>query len=358
MPDVPPPRGPVRLKRRWLYLPFAVAAVIVTAYYGLWRAGAAEMEKAIAAWAREQRAAGVAVEYAALRRDGFPFFLRIHIDEPSVTSPSGYRWRGERLSLDALPYEMNKVIAWPLGEQTVTLPNAEEWRVSAGDLRVSLATDKARGWVMSASAGGVRARRATDKAEAAVDSLVFDLAPSAEEPTTLVLSLAGEGASYADGREGGPDQGAPGDGNGDGISDGNGGAIDINRVQTVTLLTRSDALQGEASARRWRDAGGALVVNGLIAEVNGAALTLAGEVTLDAAFYPAGALRAELSRPAGLGGLLRRTGALTPQEADAAAAGLAMMALASGGKIVAPVELNNGSAAIRGVKIADLPRIR
>lgn len=339
MPDVQ-----TRPRRRWLYLPFAVAGAVVLGYYVLWRAGAGEMEKAIAAWAEEQRAAGIAVNYSATRRDGFPFFLRVHIEDPSVATPEGFGWRGERLSLDALPYELNKVIFSPTGEQVASAPGQGDWRIAADDLRVSLASDKTRGWVLSANAGGLAARREQDGAETIITSLIFDLSPDADDPATLVLSLAGQGAAFA----------APDNGSGGAASS----AVTLDRLQTVTLLTRSDMLQGEAAAEQWRAAGGALVINGLIAEIDGAALTVSGEIRLDGDDYPAGALRAELSNPAALAGTLRGAGALSPQEADAAIAGLSLMALAGGGKVSAPIELKNGRAQIGGIKIADLPRVK
>ena len=333
-----------RLRRRWLYLPFAIAAVIVLGYYLLWQTGAAEMEKAVAAWAEDQRAAGMTVEYSALIRDGFPFFLRVHIEDPLVETPEGLRWRGERLSMDALPYELNKVIFSPMGEQFISAPDTGDWRMTADDLRASIATDETRGWVLSANAGGVEARREEDGSRTALSSLIFDLSPNADDPTTLVLSLVGEGAAFSAMDNGSND---PAD-----------GAITVDRLQTVAFLTQSHLLQGDMAKSQWRDGGGALVINGLIAEIDEAALTVSGEIRLDRNDYLTGALRTELSNPAGLAGFLRRTGALSPQETDAAIAGLSLMALAGGGKVAAPIELKNGQAAISGIKIADLPKMQ
>lgn len=333
-----------RLRRRWLYLPFAIAAVIVLGYYLLWRTGAAEMEKAVAAWAEDQRAAGMTVEYSALIRDGFPFFLRVHVEDPFIETPEGLRWRGERLSMDALPYELNKVIFSPMGAQFVSTPDTGDWRITADDLRASIATDDARGWVLSANAGGVQARREEDGAETTLASLVFDLSPSADDPSTLVLSLAGAGAAFST-----MDNGS---------DNADGSAITVDRLQTVAFLTQSHLLQGDMAASQWRDGGGALVINGLIAEIDEAALTVSGEIRLDRDDYLTGALRTELSNPAGLAGFLRQTGALSPQEADAAIAGLSLMALAGGGKIAAPIELKDGQARISGIKVADLPKVQ
>ncbi|MHA7872551.1 MAG: DUF2125 domain-containing protein, partial [Hyphococcus sp.] len=168
-----------RLKRRWLYIPFAVAAVVVIAYYLLWRAGAAEMKTAVADWAEAQRAAGLEVSHGALKADGFPFFLRVHVAAPAIEAPGAWAWRGDRLSLDALPYDLNKLIFSPRGEQIVSVENYDEWRITAADLRASIARDGAQGWVFSMNVADAVARRPADGAAASLGTLVFDLAPEA-----------------------------------------------------------------------------------------------------------------------------------------------------------------------------------
>lgn len=330
------PDPQTQLRRRWLYLPFAIAGVILLAYYFLWRVGANEMEKGVIAWVEDQREAGMTVGYDSLRRDGFPFFLRVHIDEPFFASPDGWRWCGKRLSLDALPYELNKVIFSPGGEQFVSAPNAGEWRLTADDFRTSIAADDTRGWAFSATIGDAIAQRDQDGAEAKIASLIFDLAPSPETPTTLVLSLAGNGAMIKTSDTG----------------------IALDRLQTVMALTHSHMLEGASPTDQWRSAGGALVINGLIAEINSAALSVSGEVNLDQSDFPAGRLQAELSNPAGLTETLNKTGALSKNETDAAIAGLSLMAIAGGGKVTAPIDLEDGKAQINGIKIADLPKIQ
>lgn len=326
---------PTRLRRRWLYIPFAVAGVIVLGYYLLWRAGAEEMQKGVAQWVDDQRAAGFTVAHGEVRPDGFPFFLRVHIDNPDVTTPEGWRWRADRLSLDALPYELNKLIFSPAGAQTVSAEGYGEWRIAADDLRASIAADEARGWSFSATVGDAEAVRAEDGARATLGSLIFDLAPDAANATTLILSLAAKDiALTADDVE-----------------------TAVGRFETVMGMTETQALNGRGAAAQWRGAGGALIINGLIAEIEQATLSVAGSLGLDPAHYPAGQLRAEIVNPAGLAGPLSDTGVLTREEADAAAAGLTLMAIAGGGKVAAPIDFKDGAAQIAGIKIADLPKV-
>ncbi len=324
-----------RVDRRWLYIPFIAAGIVFFAYYLLWRAGASEMEKAALAWIDDQRAAGMEVSHNGVTREGFPFFLRLHIDSPEIAAPGAWRWRGERLFIDALPYDLNRVIFTPTGEQHLSAAGFGAWRMTADDFRASIANDKAREWLFSVTLANAKAIRPEDGAEAAIANLVFDLAPDAAAPETLVLTLVA-GALRIDA----PDA-----------------AFHLSDLQTVMGLTQTHMLYGPGAAAQWRAAGGALIVTGLNAGVKGAKLSVSGLVRLDGAGYPTGRLDAEIANPAGLAQTLGEAGALSRQEAEAAAAGLTLMAIANGGKIAAPIELKDGAATIAGVKIADLPEV-
>ena len=327
--------APAKAKRRWLYLPYAAAGVVLLAYYFVWRVGADEMKSAVNDWVLEQRAAGLEVSHGELSAEGFPFFLRVRVETPSVAAPGAWRWRADALYLDALPYDLNKLMFSPEGEQILWAAGYGEWRARASDLRASIARDKKREWKFAMNIEGLEALRADNDARFALTSLIYDLAPDAEDPGTIELSLAADGVSaLSDGRNIGP------------------GAI-----RTVLTLSHADWLAPPDPAGQWRTAGGALTISGLIAEIDGARLSVAGDVNLDRENYPAGRLQAEIANPAGFANLLGQTGALSPQEAEAAAAGLTLMAIAGAGKLNAPIDLRNGEAQIAGVKIADLPKI-
>ncbi len=321
------------ISRRWLYIPFAVAGVIFFAYYLLWRIGAGEMEKSVVQWIADQRAMGIEITCDAITRDGFPFFLRVHIDQPRIAAPEAGRWRGERLSIDALPYDLTRVIFSPTGAQELYVEGYGDWRINAGDIKASIASDKNRGWVFSVTIGNAKARSLSDGANAAIDSLIFDLAPDIAAPTTLALTLAAAGLKIN-------------------ASD---TAFHLAELNTVLNLTRTDLLSGPDPISQWRNAGGALVVGGLTAEIEETRFSVSGEIGLDAADYPAGRLQAEIANPAGLAEWLGAAGALSPEEATSAGAGLTLLAIAGGGKISAPIDFSNGAAEIAGVKLANLP---
>lgn len=320
---------PARLRRRWLYLPFAIAAVILAGYFLLWRAGAAEMKKAVGAWVEDQRAAGYEVSHGALHAEGFPFFLRVHVEAPEIAVSGAWRWSAARLSLDALPYDLNRLIFSVRGEQRVSLDGHGDWRIDADDFRFSIATDKARGWKFSMTVGGARANRESDDARASVERLVFDLAPSPEAPDMLVLSLA---AAKLAGR-------APQ------------GAFHLDGVQTVMAATRADAL---ADADLWRQSGGELIITGFTAQRDEAKLSVAGTLSLDASRWPEGELKTEIVAPAPFAKALGELGVLTREEAESAGAALTLAAIANGGKITAPLEFREGAAHIAGVTVFEL----
>ena len=88
------------LRRRWLYIPWGVAAIVFLGYVMLWRAGAHEMKKAVGVWVEDQRAAGYDVSHGGLISDGFPFFLRLHIEDPHIAAPGLWSWRTGRLTIE------------------------------------------------------------------------------------------------------------------------------------------------------------------------------------------------------------------------------------------------------------------
>lgn len=320
------------VSRKWLYLAWGTAAAIMLIYYGVWRYAGNEMQNAVSQWVEDQRAAGLVVEHGGVKKAGFPFFLRVHIDDPMIEAPDEWRWQTERLSIDALPYDLNRLIFSPQGNQKIVSAQMGTWYLKAEDFRASIANDDVRGWMFSVTIKNAQAA-GDEGAAAQLSSLVFDLAPSPDDVNTLTLTLAGDGLVIAD----------PGEQNN----------YLIDKVQTVMSLSNVASLSG-GNMQAWANAGGKLNIGGLNAVMNEASIAMAGALTLDHKSQLEGALRTEITKPVGLAPYLNAAGGLTKEEADAAAAGLALAAIAGGGKISAPIEFQNGEAFISGIKIADL----
>lgn len=322
-------------RRLWLYLPVIIAGVILLAYYFLWRAGADEMKKGVEAWVADQRAAGLDVSHGAVKPDGFPFFLRVHIDDPDIAQPGAWRWRTKRLTLDALPYDLNKLIFSTHSEQQIWTERYGQWTVTAEDFRTSIANDDARGWVFAATIGNARATGSNGGETLALESLVFDLAPDAAEPATLTLNLAAAGLSTGNGET----------------------ALELDNLQTMLAVSQTHAFSANDPASAWRHAGGEFKISGLLAQVDNARLSVAGAIQLDEESRPEGRLDAEITAPAAFAHVLGTVGVLPADEAESIAAALTLTAIAGGGKITTPIVLENGAAHIAGAKLSDLPRI-
>lgn len=287
------------------------------------------MKKAVALWADDQRAAGLDVSYGALKAEGFPFFLRVHVETPEIAAPDQWRWRTNRLTLDALPYDLTRLIFSVRSEQQISLAGYGDWRVTAGDFRFSIANDKTRDWTFAMNISGAHAVRGADQASASVENLVFDLAPAAADKTMLVLSLAAANIE----------------------SNPTGCAFRLDSIEAVMAATQAQAL---GDAQMWRQAGGEFIINGLNAQLDEARLSVSGKLSLDPALHPEGALNTELVSPAPFAKALAQLGLMSEENAESAGAALTLAAIAGGGKISAPLEFKDGAAQLSGVKIFEL----
>lgn len=319
-------------RRLWLYLPFIIAGVVLLAYYFLWRAGADEMKKGVEAWVADQRAAGLDVSHSGVEPDGFPFFLRVHIDDPDIAQPGAWRWRTKRLTLDALPYDLNRLIFSTRSEQQIWTERYGQWTVTAEDFRTSIANDDARSWIFAATVGNARATGSNGGETLALESLVFDLAPDAAEPAKLTLNLAAAGLSTENGEA----------------------ALELYNLQTILSVSQTHAFSANDPASAWRHAGGEIIITGLLAQIGDARLSVSGALRLDENNRPEGRLDTEIIAPAAFAHALGATGVLTAGEAQSAAAALTLTAIAGGGKITTPIVLENGAAHIAGAKLFDL----
>lgn len=319
-----------RAKRLWLYLPFAAGAAILFAYWLLWRTVAGEIKVGVEDWAIDQREAGLDVAHGRVFAEGFPFFLRVHVESPSIEAPGVGAWSTDRLTLDALPYDLNRMIFSIRSDQRLRLDNGGDWTIAADDFRASIANDKARDWVFSMTIANAEALRNDAPALARAGSLIFDLSPAAEDRSTMVLSLAA--ADLAAG-----DAATP---------------IALDGLRTVVAARQAQALSDPAV---WRALGGALVVSGLEAEAGTSRLSVSGAITLDAANRPSGELKSIIAAPGPFIQSLADAGLVEPQSAERTAAALTLAAIAGGGAINAPIVLENGEARIANVAIAHLP---
>ena len=320
----------IRFSRRWLYIPFAIAAIIMIAYYGLWRVAANTMEQTAAQWTEEQRAAGYDIAHQGISRKGFPFYLRLKVDAPTVTTPEGWRWQAPILFVDALPYDLTRVIFSPFGEQSLSLGAKEQWIMNAEEAKASIGVDKKRGWVFSLSIKNGLASNGTDKGS--IGQLDMDLAPSAADipSATLMLVAANIGAETAD------------------------SSWALDQFNLALELTHAGAFALDNGLDVWQYSGGKLIVSALEAQQETGTVRLNGDFSLDDNYYPAGRLDAEITNPAAITNWLADAKLMAPAEAETTGAQLTLLAIAGGGKIQAPIEFADGAVEISGVTLGYL----
>ncbi|GJL90425.1 DUF2125 domain-containing protein [Hyphococcus sp.] len=318
-------------KLRWLYLPWAIATVVFLAYLLLWRAGAAEMKKAVVNWVQDQRAAGAEISYGALKTDGFPFFLRVHIEQPDIAYADQFYWRTDLLTIDALPYDLNRLIFSAHSDQHLHFGRQGEWRIKTNDFRISIANDKQREWAFAMTVAGATAVR-SDGVKASLEKLVLDASPTASDKTIFTMSLEARGASVTDQTR----------------------KFDLDTVQTVMAASQTPFLN---NIQEWRDAGGMLLINGFIANSGDASLSVSGELAPDHQLYPAGTLHTEVKSPATFVQLLAEAGAIDKEDVESISSTLTLAAIANGGKLAAPIILKEGVVQVAGVTIAELGSI-
>lgn len=305
---------------RWfLYGPFIGAALVLGCWFLLWRAGAAGMRTSLDEFAAARGSEGVAVAYEPLKSRGFPFFLRGVAENFSI-SRGDERYECARLYIDALPYAPDRIVFSCGGEQLLIAANGA-WTLDAKDARASVERDKDRGWIAKIESG--KASAFNNDVEASLDHAIINVAP------------------------GEPD----------------GGRVDAS-VRIVSFgVTRPasgyafDRIDAAATVSGGGAAGGRTIeVHGFEAVISETVVNAKGEILLAADGSARGRLDARIEKPAGLAQTLADAGLLDKEDAKTAEAGLAMLSVASGGAISAPIELESGEARFAGLKLADLNR--
>lgn len=308
-----------RNNKWFLYGPFIAAGVILLLWFALWRSGAEAMKRSLAEFREAQAADGIAVDYAPLKPDGFPFFLRGVVDKLSVVK-GGTRYECERLFIDALPYALDRIIFSCGGEQRLTTPK-RVWMINAPDARASIERDRKRGWMVRAETG--KASASAGSIEARIDAATINAAPHERGSQSIDASMRFVGVAVT-----GPQ-----------------GGYALDRLDAAGAV--SAALPGD---------GREIKILGLEAVIGETIVKAEGAVFIPVAGDPQGRFDTRIEKPAGLAHLLSDAKLLTAEEAVVAQNGLAMLAVASGGAVSAPVELGNGELRLAGFRLARLSR--
>lgn len=302
---------------RWfLYGPFALAGVLLFGWFLMWRSGADAMRRGLAEFSAHAALQGAVIAHQPLRANGFPFYLRGVVADFSATTKDGHYACG-RLYLDALPSAPDRLVLSCGGEQLVA-SRKKTWRLDAEDARASIARDEERGWMIRAQTGAASATSGAERVT--VGAATVNIAPRAGDPATLQASLRLLAVEAV-------------------------GLYAVDRFAAAASLGPADS-----AGERLLDVHGAELV------VNGATLKAQGILAIAPGGARRGRLDAELEKPVGLARALASARLLSADEAKAAEAGFAMLAVASGGVIRAPIEWEKGEVRLAGVRIAQAPK--
>jgi hypothetical protein len=310
--------------RRWPLLAAVAAAAIALAAYGaLWLEGAKTMRRSIEAFAASESAAGRQVSFARLSVGGFPFLLRARIDDALIVGGGSWRWRGETLFVEAAPWAPDR-LAFSAASQALDLGELGLWRIEARRGRATIARNRERGWVLRIASGPARIAREGAAGGFGARRLEATVTPDDRDPQRVlakleIADLVAQGATRP---------------------------VSADVIELAFEIADPPlAPSREIRLRR------------LYAESEGGAALLSGVFRLDDAGYPEGVLNADIAKPGAFAALLGELGAIGDHEAEVGAATLDLAAIAGGGRITAPVLLDDGVASIAGVAIAKLPRL-
>jgi hypothetical protein len=302
-----------RASRLRLYLPIAVAVILLGGYTLLWLLGARTMRAEIAEWVAEERASGREVAYEAVRIRGFPGTLRAMIDEPYWSEPGEWAWGAETLLIVTLPYDPSRLILTPRGDQSLTY-GGEAYVVTADDLRVSLSEGslvaETRNLVADGAAGEVRLGGAL-------------LNWSVDEGGRQVAGLAAEDVTLTEG--------------------GNETRLPFLRIAATESMGELELGGFEAALAPEGDADPALIAG-------------EGRVTLTPGTFPEGRFDLRLGNAQGLVDAAMRRGVLDGDRARGARSLLGSLADGEG-EVELPLVLSGGKLRIGFIPVADLPRL-
>ena len=320
-----------------LYAALAVAAI---AYTGYWFLLAARAERAIDREIAGHAARGLAVSYTGRRLTGYPYRLSAEFTGlalgPSGGAPGGrseWRWESDRVAAHVEP--------WDLGHVVAVFDGAHRLR-TAGGARISATAESARASLVLDAAGrplravvdvadvGLAAAGVPAAAAARVRLAARRATPGGEEEARadFDLALRIDGLSVAD--------------------DGRAAYAHPVRRMSVegTLSGPLPAAWTPAELARWRDGGGALAVRDMAFDWGPVSLRGDGEIGLDAALRPRGAIDARVAGFPALVDLLRAEGVIDDGAALALTLALGLLAEAPGDggapRVAVPVTLGEG----------------
>lgn len=117
--DTPEAKPPSKF---WLYLPFAIFGILLTAYTAYWFYVRGKLDTGINDFITQQRDAGADISFASKRVHGFPFRFTLTMEDPQFANAEiGFDWKGEKLQINMQPWNFYHYIARSSGRNEMTV---------------------------------------------------------------------------------------------------------------------------------------------------------------------------------------------------------------------------------------------
>ena len=105
-PHPDPQPDPKRQILKWVLVGLTIVAGL---YTGGWFFLSAQLSSGIDTWLAQQKKAGLEIRYASQQRSGFPFAIKITVDQPVIASdrkPTSFVWQGQQAIITVKPWNI------------------------------------------------------------------------------------------------------------------------------------------------------------------------------------------------------------------------------------------------------------
>jgi hypothetical protein len=319
--------------------------VLLTAlsYTGYWFYAAGEVVGAIEKWAEQRRAMGMSVAYDELEVGGYPF--RIRVDAPGVqigvpAHPLKPVLNSASLSAIGQPWKLNHILVQLNGAHELRFAMGTRQRSARLDMETGLASIKLteNGAIDRISLDFGNVAFAIDKTTlAASERLQVHYRPGVRQDSLFDLAIQMGRSNFA-------------------IKDAQALGNEIAAFDTQLSLMGAfdDVPAGVHPVLHWRDQGGTLEVNKFHLAWGPMITDANGTLSLDDQLRPLGAMTTKITGYEVLVDVAREQGQLSDEGASAAKAALGLLAVAGGGRLSVPLNLQDGYVFLGPVKLARL----
>ncbi|MEM6413783.1 MAG: DUF2125 domain-containing protein [Pseudomonadota bacterium] len=329
-----------KANRLFLYGPLIFGVLLFVGWWGLWRTATQTILETVQGIIVEQEALGTKLSFDDFKAQGFPFLWRGTFSNFRAEK-DGLHYHSDEIFIDALPYDLDRVIFSSRQTQTLKVGN-DIIKLNAEKARASIEGDPEVAWLGKIESPQSNILLEKTNTSISTGAFLLNVKPEPrsndggdtvtdenseavrEAPMNIATSftISNIAVSYAD------------------------NAFNIDDVEAVFSL--KDILERERTK---------LVITGAGAAIGEARVLISGDLGTDFDGYLTGNLDTQIENPSALVAALAQAGVLNEQQAKTFTGVATFAAQKSGGTLSAPVILQNGKVKVMGFVVADAPRL-